>query len=186
MTYYHYIHVRPEMIPQEVCNDPRYEIHTAADGFIYLEIRRGMYHLKEAGIIAFNQLVQKLAPAGYEPMLFTPGLWKHRTKPTTFVLCVDDFGVKYFSKADAQHLIDTIKENYELSIDWEGTLYCGLTLNWQYEKGYVDVSMPGYVERALTKFQHPAPLRPQHAPHKWIEPVYGSRKPQSPTPESAA
>jgi len=186
MTYYQYIRVRPEMIPQEVWDDPRYEINTADDGFIYLEIRRGMYGLKEAGIIAFNQLVKKLAPAGYEPMPFTPGLWKHRTKQTTFVLCVDDFGVKYFSKADAQHLIDAIKENYELSIDWEGTLYCGLTLNWQYEKGYVDVSMPGYVERALTKFQHPAPLRAQHAPHKWIEPVYGSRKPQSPTPDSAA
>ena len=46
--------------------------------------------------------------------------------------------------------------------------------------------MPGYVDRALTKFQHPKPLRPQHAPPKWIKPVYGSRTPQTPTPSSAA
>ena len=38
------------------------------------EIHRGMYGLKEAGILTFNQLIQKLKPAGYEPMPFTPGL----------------------------------------------------------------------------------------------------------------
>jgi hypothetical protein len=64
-----------------------------------------MYGLKEAAIIAFNQLVKKLAPHGYAPTPYTPGLWHHKTKRTTFVLCVDDFGVKYFSQAVAQHLI---------------------------------------------------------------------------------
>jgi hypothetical protein len=105
---------------------------------------------------------------------------------TTFVLCVDDFGVKYFSKADAQHLIDAIQTHYDLTIGWQGTFYCGLTLDWHYVAGYVDVSMPGYVDRALKKFNHSAPLRHQHSPHKWIEPAYGSQKPQSPTPESTA
>ena len=80
MTYYQYIRVRPEMIPQEIWDDPRYEIHTADDGFIYLEIRRGMYGLKEAGIIAYNQLMKKLAPYGYVPVPFTPGLWTHKTR----------------------------------------------------------------------------------------------------------
>ena len=46
--------------------------------------------------------------------------------------------------------------------------------------------MPGYVTRALKNFNHPAPLRPQHAPHQWTEPTYGSRKPQNPTPDSKA
>jgi hypothetical protein len=46
--------------------------------------------------------------------------------------------------------------------------------------------MPGYVPRALAKFNHPPPLRPQHAPHKWIEPVYGSKKPQNPAATSKA
>jgi hypothetical protein len=186
MTYYQYMRVQPSAIPQEVWDDSRYQIEPAADGFIYLEIRRGMYGLKEAAIIAFNQLVNKLAPSGYAPMPFTPGLWRHQSKRTTFVLCVDDFGVKYFSKPDALHLINAIKAHYELTIDWSGTLYCGLTLDWHYDEGYVDVSMPKYVARALAKFEHPAPLRAQHAPHKWVEPVYGSRQPQTPTPESIA
>jgi hypothetical protein len=145
-----------------------------------------MYGLKEAAIIAFDQLVQKLAPAGYKPLPFTRGLWRHTTKPTTFVLCVDDFGVKYFSKPGAQPLIGAITAHYELTIDWSGALYCGLTLDWHYDNGYVDISMPDYVDRALKKFNYPPPSQKQHAPHKSVEPVYGSRQPQLLTPLSKA
>jgi hypothetical protein len=170
-----------------VWDDPQYGIPIANDSYVYLEIRRGMYGLKEAGIIAFNQLIKKLDPHGYELMPFTPGLWRHRTKPTTFVLCVDNFGVKYFSTADAHHLINTITSSYELTTNWPGSLYCGLTLDWwHYDKGYVNVSMPGYVNQALKKINHPAPLRKQHAPHRWVEPAYGSKQPQTPTAESTA
>jgi hypothetical protein len=184
MAYYQYIRVPQLVIPQEVWND--YQIHIADDGYVYLEVRLGMYGLKEAAIITFNQLVQKLAPSGYEPMAFTPGFWRHCTRKTTCVLSVDDFGVKYYSKLDALHLIGAINNHYKLTIDWSGALYCGLTLDWHYSAGHVDVSMPGYVPRALAKCNHPPPLRPQHAPHKWIEPVYGSKKPQNPAATSKA
>jgi hypothetical protein len=186
MAYYQCMHVLPSVIPQKVWDDPQYDIHIADDIFVYLETRQGMYGLKEAGIIAFNQLVKRLTPSGYEPMPFTPGLWRHRTKCTTFVLCVDNFGIKYFSKPDAMHLIDALQADYDITIDWAGDLYCGITLDWHYDAGYVDVSKPGYVPRALTKFNHPAPLRPQYAPHKWVEPAYGLRQPQSPTPDPTA
>jgi hypothetical protein len=109
MTYYQYIRVRPSVIPQEVWDDPRYNIPIATNGYVYLEIRCGMYCLKEAGVIALNQLVQKLDPSGYEPIPFTPGLWRHRTKRSTFALCVDDFGIKSFSVPNALHLINTVK-----------------------------------------------------------------------------
>jgi hypothetical protein len=125
MSYFQYIRVRPAIIPKEVWDDRRYTIPIAS---------RGMYGLKEAGILAFNQLIQKLKPAGYEPMPFTSGLWRHRTKRTTFALCVDDFGVKYFSKVDAMHLIETVKAHYDLTIDWDGKLYCGLALDWHYDE----------------------------------------------------
>jgi hypothetical protein len=108
-----------------------------------------MYGLKEAGILAFNQLIQKLQPAGYESMPFTPGLWCHRTKRTTLALCINNFRVKYFSNANAPHLIETVKVHYDLTIDWTGKLYCSLALDWHYDEGYVDISMPGYVIQAL-------------------------------------
>jgi hypothetical protein len=67
MGYYQYIQVRPSVIPQEVWDGPRYDIPIANGGYVYLKIRRGMYGLKEAGIIAFNQLVKKLVPTAMNP-----------------------------------------------------------------------------------------------------------------------
>jgi hypothetical protein len=160
MACYQCMRVPTSCIPKEVWDDPSYNIHIANNGYVYLEIRCGLCGLKEAGILAFNQLVKKLAPHGHKPMSFTPGLWRHGTKRTTFVLCVDDFGVKCFSKADAQHLIDALEADYQLTICWASTLCCGLTLDWHYDEGHVDVSTPGYVPQALKRFDHPPPLQP--------------------------
>jgi hypothetical protein len=35
--------------------------------------------------------------------------------------------------------------------------------------------MPGYIQAALHKFQHPDPTRPENAPHRWNPPVYGAK-----------
>ena len=45
---------------------------------------------------------------GYEHILGSLGMWKHKTRKTIFCLCIDDFGITYFSKEDVQHLHDTI------------------------------------------------------------------------------
>jgi hypothetical protein len=50
-----------------------------------------------------------------------------------------------------------------------------LTLEWDYNSKTVDLSMPGYINAALHKYQHPAPTRPEHAPHKCNPPVYGAK-----------
>jgi hypothetical protein len=66
----------------------------AVDGWVYIEIRKFMYGLKRAGLLA-NQLLQtRLAPIGYYPSRHTPGLWLHNTQPISFTLVVDDFAVK--------------------------------------------------------------------------------------------
>ena len=108
-----------------------------------------MYGLKQAAILAYKQLVAHLKPHGYEPIPFSLSLWRHKTRRTKFCLCVDDFGVKYFTKEDADHLLNALKSGYPTSIDWEGKNYCGFTLEWNYKKGYVDVSMPGYLPKML-------------------------------------
>jgi hypothetical protein len=76
----------------------------AVNGGVYLEICKGRYGLKQAGLLE-NQLLQKrLKPFGYYPERHTPGIWLHNTKPTAFSLVVDDFAVKYVTKYDAHHL----------------------------------------------------------------------------------
>ena len=79
-----------------------------------------------------EKLVKKISPYGYEPMKCIPGLWSHKTHKTTFTLCVDNFGVKYFSKYDTHHLIKAVKNYYDVTLDWEGKLYCGINLKWNY------------------------------------------------------
>ena len=48
-----------------------------------------------------------------------------------------------------QHLLDTLKEFYTVTTDWEGEQYCALHLKWDYTKRTVQLSMPGYITRAL-------------------------------------
>ena len=49
----------------------------------------------------------------------TPGLRRHTSRKTTLTLCIDNFGIQYFSKADTDHLIDAIQYTYECSINWK-------------------------------------------------------------------
>jgi hypothetical protein len=87
---------------------------------------------------------------------------------------VDDFGVKYINKTDVNHLIQTLKQDYEIEEAWEGTWYLGITLNWDYKKREVHLSMPDYVEQALARFGHLIPKILQHQPHKLTVPTYGA------------
>jgi hypothetical protein len=127
------------------------------DGYIYIEIRKGMPGLKQAGHIASDCLTTQLAKFGYSPVARTPSLWKYATLPVMFSLVVDDFGVKYTGDASARHLIAALQQMYKISIDWDGGLYLGLTLKWDYVKRTVDLSMPGYVHKALLPFRRTQP-----------------------------
>jgi hypothetical protein len=144
----------------------QYNLHKHAhNGFIYLEIRKAIYGLPQAGILANQLLRKRLRPHGFFEVAHTPGLWKHVTRPVQFTLTVDDFGVKYVGTEHANHLIHALREHYEVEEDWDGKLYCGIKLDWDYKKRHVDISMPNYVTKLLERFNHPAPKRPQHSPH---------------------
>ena len=148
MKTYRYMRIPIVDIPNEILQEYsiKYLIH---NGRIYVEIRKGMYGLKEAGIIAYQRLTNKLASHGYYPVTHTPGLWKHKTLPATFTLAVDGFGIKYFNKSHADHLFNALQQTYNITIDWSGSNCCGLTIKWNYPANYVDISMPGYVAKAL-------------------------------------
>jgi hypothetical protein len=160
--------------PEEIIK--KYNLNAlAVDGWVYIEIRKGMYGLKQAGLLA-NQLLQtRMAPFGYYPARHTPGLWLHKTRPISFTLIVDDFTVKYVSKQHAEHLRNALLRTYELATDWTATVYSGMTLKWDYNKRTCDISMPGYVSNVLSEFQHDSPKYPQHTPSRYFMPVYGAK-----------
>jgi hypothetical protein len=49
-------------------------------------------------------------------------------------------------------------------------------LKWDYEKFVCDISMPGYVNNVLNKFQHDSPKTAQHTLSKYVTSVYGANK----------
>ena len=139
-----------------------------------MEIRKGMPGLKQAGRIANERLVKHLAPYRYEPVRHTPLLWHHKTRPISFTLVVD-FGIKYVGCQHLNHLLSALRNIYTVTVDKHSTKYLGLTIDWHYNKGYVEISMPEYIEKALHRFQHQLPKRKQHSPHVWQAPKYGQR-----------
>jgi hypothetical protein len=174
MKRYEYFRMKIELFPEDIIQE--YNLHNKVDatGNVHCEVRRGMYGLPQAGIIAQELLEERLLKAGYRQSKVTPGYWKHDWRPISFTLVVDDFGVKYINETDVNHLIQTLKQDYEIEEDWEGTRYLGITLDWDYTKREVHLSMPGYVERALARFGHLMPKQLQHQPHKHTVPTYGA------------
>ena len=49
------------------------------DGYVYCEVMLGMYDLKQAAILAYTQIKERLGKEGYSPIEGTSGLWKHDT-----------------------------------------------------------------------------------------------------------
>jgi hypothetical protein len=178
-----FMRIKYKYFPEDIRQKYKLWNFVSTDGYIYIRIKKGMYGLKQAALLAYQHLVKQLPPHRYHSCPYTTGLWQHDTRQTKFCLCVDDFGVKYFSIQDADHLPNALRANYKIKVDWDGKNYCGLSIKW-YAKNYVDVSMPGYVANTLERLQHRSPAHPQYAPHQWTQPAYGQKLQLAPINES--
>ena len=173
LTDYQYMRFNIKMIPQEVID--HYDLNNKAtkDGWVYCEIRKAIYGLKESGKLANIELQAVLATERYRPYRFTHGLYKHETRDISFSLVVDDFGVKFTNKNNADHLITTLQKKYPIKMNWEGDYYLGMTLEWTYHNIHsernVRLSMPGYVKEALIEFKQRFSASP------FRDPVYGRK-----------
>ena len=76
MTRYKYVKMRLSDIPDEVVQE--YKLHESgkamADGFVYVEVRKGMYGLPQAGILAQQLLERRLNKKEYFQSTLVPGL----------------------------------------------------------------------------------------------------------------
>ena len=168
-----YMRMPLKIMPQDIIDRYNLQDIVADDGYVYIQIVKGMYGLKQAALLAYNELCSFLKPAGYSPIPSSLSMWKHHTRKTIFSLCVDDFGVNYFNKKDADHLLQTLRRRYQITVDWNGRHYCGLTIDWNYRDGHVDISIPKYISTWLSLLKHPKPKKMQHTPHPWTLPAYG-------------
>jgi hypothetical protein len=145
------------------------------NGFVMVEIRKGMYRLPQAGLIANERLVKYLATYGFHPTKHTHGLFTHESRPVSFCLVVDDFGVKYVGKEHAKHLVDALESLYDITTENDpanDTLrspYNGTTTN-----ALSTFPCPATSKRPLTSFSMSHLHAHNTAPHAWSKPTYGS------------
>jgi hypothetical protein len=85
MNFFQHMRMHRRCVPKEIMDAHGLtEAHFDSNGCACLEIRKGMHGLKEASVLACDQLKEHLAPYGHAPVRFTPGLWKHNKRRTTF------------------------------------------------------------------------------------------------------
>ena len=53
------------------------------------------------------------------------------------MLIVDDFGIEYVRKQDADHWASVLKNRHDISQYWEGKKFAGIDLDWDYAKNIV-------------------------------------------------
>jgi hypothetical protein len=141
---------------------------------VYFQIRKCMFGLPQAGRLSQLRLISHLAKHGYRQSPNTPCLFQHENLDVTFCLVVDDFGVRYTTQSDADHLIATLWTNdYELTIKTTGDTYLGMNISFGPDR--VSLSMPGYIDKALQRFR-PHYLLPTHrvaaTPGKYHAAIY--------------
>ena len=165
MSKFEYMKIKLDKISKDLIQhyNLRSLVHT--DGHVYIEIQKGMPGLKQAGRIANDCLKEHRNKYGYHPCTHTPALWTHKFRNITFALVVDDSGVKYVDKENFDHLAQALQNQYEITVD-NNSKFLGLTIKFDYTNKTVNISMPGYVKKALLHFQH-ITGRKQQAPHQW-------------------
>ena len=129
MDCYEYMRMHISKIPQEIIDEYNL-LPKVSDGYVYFRIKKAIYGLKQSGTLAATMLAKILNKEGYYQAKHTEGLWLHKTKDISFTLVVDDFGVKYCHRRDAEELFTLLKGTYPCKCDWAGELYIGVHLDW--------------------------------------------------------
>eukprot|EP01034_Spumella_vulgaris_P021900 gene21900-27977_t len=184
MERYEYIRIPVRAIPDSVLDkySLRPLIHRDA---VLFEIRKCMYGLPQAGLLSQQRLIAHLAAHGYTQDSNVPCLFHHAERRTAFTLVVDDFAVKYKTRADAEHLISSLQLLYELKINWTGDKYLGYHIVFDDTAGTVSLSMPEYIPKMLERFFPGEVLRGVASPEVYTPPQYGAHVQHAQSDESA-
>ena len=158
-----YVRFLLSLLPEEIIVAYNLQELATSDGYVYAQMNKAWYGLKQAGKIAHAGLVERLAEAGYTKTM-VEGYFRHDSRAIDFTLVVDDFLIKYTRDEDLQHLRDAIGKYYTFKVDEQAKQYVGIHLNWDYINRTVRMSMDGYIEQTLLEFEHIQPAKPHYAP----------------------
>ena len=78
---YEYMRLKIAELPQDFINEYKLHDKKTKDGYVYLEILKGMYGLHQARIVAQKLLEKRLNVKGYRQSGIRPGFCKHDWSP---------------------------------------------------------------------------------------------------------
>ena len=167
-----YMRINLKHIPVDI--QERYNIADMVhNDHVIMEISRSIYGLPQAGKLSQDRLVAHLAKHGYTQCTNTPCLFVHCSNGVAFTLVVDDFLIKFKERAAADHLLNALAELYTITTDFGTTQkYVGITLTHNKVEHTIDMSIPGYVKKALQRFKR-THLRGADSPIIYVPPRYG-------------
>lgn len=176
-----YMRMQRKQVSAEIIEEYGYEKYFV-DDMLYFQINKGMYGLPQAGLLAQQRLVAHIAQHGYTQSDTVPCLFRHATNGVTFVLVVDDFGIKYTNTEGRDHLLATLRLLYKITVDMDTTTanttvisYLGMTVTHDRTNETITCSMPGYIDKVLTRFREWAGTRKVQSPGIYNVPQYGTR-----------
>ena len=156
------------------------------NGTIYFQVVKCMYGHPASGRLSNKKLVSILKDAGYHEDAFVDCLFRHETRNITFALVVDDMGIKYSKVEDVEHLVATIAPHWKVKLDYSGSQFLGMNLNWEYDrkpKPRVIITSPTVIPKALARFRD-KPSRGRETPTPYTDPAYGTRVQMAPFDDS--
>ena len=73
MSRYEYMRLKLSDLPEDFVKQYNLNSKVTKDGYVYIEIRRGMYGLPQSGLLAQQLLEKRLNKKGYRQSELTPG-----------------------------------------------------------------------------------------------------------------
>ena len=72
-----------------------------------------------------------------------------------------------WAKKHIDYLLTSLRKHYsKVTVDCSGSLYAGITLEWNYKERWLDTCMPNYINKLRQHFNHREPSKPDHSPYK--------------------
>ena len=117
-----YVRIKLSDIPLDFVDEYNLKDFFDANGWVYFEIKNGVYGLPQSRVLAQALLEKRLKRHAYYQCPITPGIWLYTWRPIMFCLLVDDFGIDYIGERHALHLKSVLEKHYDITVNWKGNL----------------------------------------------------------------
>jgi hypothetical protein len=109
-------------------------------------------------------------------------LFRHESRNITFILCVDDFLVKWTNEQDYEHFTGILEQVYPIKKQLVANNYIGFNIDYNRVNRTLEISIPDYVQAALQRFNITG--KNVKSPGIYLPPSYG-RKSQLATTDNS-